>query len=214
MAGLTFTRKMQGQLCAPGENATFEAAASTGAGVTATWLKDSAPLDDKLADRVKITSKGNLFTLSLTGCQPGDSRQYTCRVTESGGATATCTANLEVHSLSAAEKKQREESSHPVFIVKLRNSELIKDAAASFMIHCRGNPTPDIKYSRTGLNWWRTAELHSTETTPPTAATSSSSTRWRPVMLEPTRLRQSTPMARTRPRLRSPSKMRRMCLLC
>jgi hypothetical protein len=26
-----------------------------------------------------------------------------------------------------------------------RNSELIKDAAASFMIHCRGNPTPDIK---------------------------------------------------------------------
>ncbi len=41
--------------------------------------RDSAPLDDKLADRVKITSKGNLFTLSLTGCQPGDSGQYTCR---------------------------------------------------------------------------------------------------------------------------------------
>jgi len=47
--------------------------------------------------------------------------------------------------VSAAEKKEREESSHPVFIVKLRNSEFIKDSAASFMIHCRGNPTPDVK---------------------------------------------------------------------
>ena len=33
----------------------FEAVASTGAGVTATWLKDSQPLDDKLADRLKVT---------------------------------------------------------------------------------------------------------------------------------------------------------------
>ena len=105
MAGLTFNKKMQGQLCArkfscfciflsnvsteqtlrhfkpleektkkyltlfniqpgipiylhlfstAGEKVVFEAVASSGAGVTATWLKDNAQLDDKLADRLKV----------------------------------------------------------------------------------------------------------------------------------------------------------------
>merc|ERR1711955_45130 len=96
------------------------------------------------------TQKDNLFTLELSNCTTADSGQYTCRVTASGGETATCSANLEVHNLSAAEKKQREESSHPVFIIKLRNSEFIKDSVASFMIHCRGNPTPEIKIFKDG----------------------------------------------------------------
>ena len=47
--------------------------------------------------------------------------------------------------MSASEKKEREESNHPIFIVKLRNTELIKESAASFMIHARGNPAPEIK---------------------------------------------------------------------
>ena len=81
-----------------GEKAVFEARASSGTGVTATWLKDNKPLDDKLADRVKVTSKDSLFSLELLNCTPADSGQYTCRVTASGGETATCSANLEVHS--------------------------------------------------------------------------------------------------------------------
>ena len=76
----------------------FEARASAGAGVTATWLKDNKPLDDKLADRVKVTSKDSLFSLELLNCAAADSGQYTCRITASGGETATCSANLEVHS--------------------------------------------------------------------------------------------------------------------
>jgi len=150
MAGLTFTKKMQGQLCAPGENATFEAVASAASGVTATWLRDNKPLDDSAADRMKVSSKGNTFSLCVTGCKPEDSGQYTCRVTATGGESATCSANLEVHSLSAAEKKEREESNHPVFIVKLRNSEIIKDSVASFMIHARGNPAPEMKIFKDG----------------------------------------------------------------
>jgi len=150
MAGLTFNKKMQGQLAAPGEKAVFEARASAGAGVTATWLKDNKPLDDKLADRVKITSKDALFSLELSNCSPADSGNYTCRITAQGGETATCSANLEVHNLSAAEKKQREESSQPVFLVKLKNTEFIKDSAASLMLHCRGNPMPEIQIFKDG----------------------------------------------------------------
>jgi len=150
MAGLTFNKKMQGQLAAPGEKAVFEARASAGAGVTATWLKDNKPLDDKLADRVKITSKDALFSLELSNCSPADSGNYTCRITAQGGETATCSANLVVHNLSAAEKKQREESSQPVFLVKLKNTEFIKDSAASLMLHCRGNPMPEIQIFKDG----------------------------------------------------------------
>ena len=91
-----------------------------------------------------------MFSLELSNCTAADSGQYTCRVTASGGETATCSANLEIHNLSAAEKKQREESSHPVFVVKLRNADFIKDSMASFMIHCRGNPITDIKIFKDG----------------------------------------------------------------
>jgi serine/threonine protein kinase len=56
-----------------------------------------------------------------------------------------------VHALTAAEKKQREESSHPVFLVKLRNSDLIKDSVASLMLHVRGNPVPDVKLMKNGV---------------------------------------------------------------
>ena len=53
------------QLSSPaGEKVVFEAVASSGAGVTATWLKDNAQLDDKLADRLKV-GKSQKTVLSL-----------------------------------------------------------------------------------------------------------------------------------------------------
>ena len=60
-------------------------------------MKDNKALDDALADRLKITSKDALFSLEISNCCPGDSGQYTCRVTAAGGETATCSANLEVN---------------------------------------------------------------------------------------------------------------------
>ena len=60
-------------------------------------FRDNKPLDDKLADKVKVTSKGNTFTLTVQSCTPAESGQYTCRVTAQGGESATCSANLEVH---------------------------------------------------------------------------------------------------------------------
>jgi len=47
--------------------------------------------------------------------------------------------------VSAAEKKEREASNQPVFLVKLKNSELIADSTASLMVHVKGNPNPDVK---------------------------------------------------------------------
>jgi hypothetical protein len=47
--------------------------------------------------------------------------------------------------VTPAERKERESSNQPVYLVKLRNSELIVDSTASFMIHVKGNPNPDVK---------------------------------------------------------------------
>jgi hypothetical protein len=67
------------------------------AGLTATWLRDNKPLQDKLADRVKIMAKENHFTLELQNCMAEDSGQYTCRLTGPAGENITCSAHLEVH---------------------------------------------------------------------------------------------------------------------
>ena len=47
--------------------------------------------------------------------------------------------------MTPEEKKAREESNHPVFMVKLRDSELLLGSVASFMIHVKGNPEPEVK---------------------------------------------------------------------
>ncbi|XP_040572571.1 protein Obscurin [Lepeophtheirus salmonis] len=148
---LVFTKQVQGQLCDPGEGAYFNCATDIKfQGLTATWLKDNKPLDASVADRTKLLAKENHFSLDLSNVQPGDSGQYSCRVTGEGGTAITCSAVLEVHTLSPAEKREREESNHPVFLVKLRDADVILSSTASFMIHVKGNPNPDVKFLKDG----------------------------------------------------------------
>jgi hypothetical protein len=140
-----------GQLCDAGEKATFSCATDTGAkGCTASWLKDNKPLDGKMADKAKITAKENVFSLELSGVQSGDSGQYSCRVTDGNQVTITCSANLEVHGLSAAEKKARQDSQAPVYLVKLRESDLILESTAALMVHVHGNPNPAVEFLKDG----------------------------------------------------------------
>jgi hypothetical protein len=62
-----------------------------------TWLKDNRPLEDKLADRVLISSQDNntKFKLEVQHCRESDSGVYTARATNEVG-TASCTAQLIV----------------------------------------------------------------------------------------------------------------------
>merc|ERR1711973_741592 len=133
---LLFTKDVQGQLCDPGETAVFSCATDMAhQGLTASWLKDNKPISDNMADRAKITAKENVFTLSIEKVAGADSGQYTCRVTNANNETCTCSAQLEVHQLSAAEKAEREKSQAPVYMVKLRDTDAILGSTASFMIH-------------------------------------------------------------------------------
>ena len=60
-------------------------------------MKDNKPIGDAMADRVKITAQENVFTLEITSAKNEDKGQYTCRITNTGGEVATCSAQLEVH---------------------------------------------------------------------------------------------------------------------
>ena len=55
------------------------------------------------------------------------------------------TNQINISTVTAAERKEREASNLPVYLVKLRNSELIADSTASLMVHVKGNPNPDVK---------------------------------------------------------------------
>jgi len=148
---LEFTKLCQVQLCDPGEPAIFSCACEMKLqGLSATWLKDNKPIGEELAARVKIVAKENVFTLSFDKAQAGDKGTYACRVTNANGEATTCSAQLEVHTLSAAERKEREASNLPVFMVKLKNAELIKDSTSSLMVHVKGNPNPDVKFMKDG----------------------------------------------------------------
>ena len=43
------------------------------------------------------------------------------------------------------EKAEREKSQAPVYMVKLRDTDAILGSTASFMIHVRGNPNPEVQ---------------------------------------------------------------------
>lgn len=59
------------------------------------WLKDNKPLDDALADRVKISTESNVFKLKIENVMESDSGIYIARATNDEGG-ASCTAQLIV----------------------------------------------------------------------------------------------------------------------
>ncbi|XP_057331161.1 obscurin-like isoform X6 [Microplitis mediator] len=133
-----------------GESATFECTLeSSSESCRMHWLKDNKPLDDKIADRVKITSTDKLFKLEITNVSASDSGIYTARAAN-GEGNATCTAQLVVESLTAEERKAKAEAKAPVFLVRLKDTELLENTYLRFMIKVKGDPTPDVKFYKDG----------------------------------------------------------------
>lgn len=108
------------------------------------WLKDNKPLDDKLADRINITSSENIFKLQIQNVLESDSGIYTARAANGDGA-ATCTAQLIVEKLTAEERKAKAEAKAPVFLVRLKDTELLENTYLRFMIKVKGDPNPDLQ---------------------------------------------------------------------
>ncbi|XP_046823070.1 obscurin isoform X4 [Vespa crabro] len=133
-----------------GEVATFECTLVSADETTKIqWLKDNKPLHDKLADRVIQTSDDKSFKLQIQNVHESDSGIYIARAMN-GDGQATCTAQLVVQELTPEEKKARAEANSPIFLVRLKDTELLENTYLRFMIKVKGNPNPELKFYKDG----------------------------------------------------------------
>lgn len=79
-----------------GELCVFECEVNAEPPAVITWLRDNKPLEDKLADRVTMSSKDNrTYKLELQHCRESDTGLYTARASNQVGSN-TCSAHLVV----------------------------------------------------------------------------------------------------------------------
>nr|CAD7572365.1 unnamed protein product [Timema californicum] len=146
-----FTKTIEGSSLEPGQNAVFECELTSDSPSTLTWLKDNRPMDDRLADRVQASSKNDNtnFRLEIMHTRESDTGIYTARASNSVG-NSTCTAQLVVQELTAEEKQLRAEANAPLFLVKLKDTELLENTFLRFMIKVKGSPNPALQFFKDG----------------------------------------------------------------
>ncbi|ODM95048.1 Muscle M-line assembly protein unc-89 [Orchesella cincta] len=153
-SSLKFVEPIQSIECEPGENASFRLKVSSPSTII-TWLKGNRPLEDKLADRVKIESKGAVHSLTILNVNDNDGGLYTAKVCELVGKDGdisepvSCSAVLVVHELTPEERAQKiAERDSPQFLVKFKDTELLKHTTVNFMFLIKGNPEPEVVFKR------------------------------------------------------------------
>ncbi|KAI4489747.1 hypothetical protein M0804_003929 [Polistes exclamans] len=145
-----FLKTIEGCNVEPGEVATFECTLVMADETTKIqWLKDNKPLNDKLADRVIQSSDEKSFKLQIQNVHESDSGIYIARAMN-GDGQATCTAQLVVQELTTEEKKARAEANSPIFLVRLKDTELLENTYLRFMIKVKGDPIPELKFYKDG----------------------------------------------------------------
>ncbi|XP_011159691.1 obscurin isoform X3 [Solenopsis invicta] len=146
-----FIKTIEGSSVEPGEVATFECTMLTSDPTTRLqWLKDNKPMEDKLADRVTTTLSDNICKLEIQNVHESDAGIYIARALNVNGE-ATCTAQLIVQKLSPEEKKARAEANAPIFLVRLKDTELLENTYLRFMIKVKGEPNPEIKFFKDSI---------------------------------------------------------------
>ncbi|XP_071443881.1 protein Obscurin isoform X2 [Hetaerina americana] len=142
-----FSRTIEGFSCEPGETATFECEIESSA--TVTWLKDNRNIDDKLADRIKMVNLDRKHSLEILHCRESDTGLYTALATNENGVNSS-TAQLVVQELTPEERKRRLEDKAPIFLVRLKDTNLLENTYLRFMVKVKGNPNPEVKFYKDG----------------------------------------------------------------
>ncbi|XP_072157516.1 protein Obscurin isoform X4 [Bemisia tabaci] len=149
-ASSLFSKPIAGSAVEPGDNAVFEVAIDSSEVTTLSWLKDNKILSDKLADRISATNTDSNFKLEIMNVRPSDSGTYTARASDSSGTVSSCTAQLIVEELTPEEKKRRLECNNPVFLVRLKDTEVLENTFLRFIIKVRGSPMPSVTFFKNG----------------------------------------------------------------
>ncbi|XP_020716206.1 obscurin isoform X3 [Ceratitis capitata] len=131
----------------PGEAAHFEVQFAEKPGLVV-WLKDNNPLDDRLADRVIQTEATmNSYRLDIKNCSESDSGTYTAKAT-SGVENTSCSAQLAVGQVAGHDETKT--NVPPVFLVQLKDAEMLEHTLFRFMIKVMGDPRPRVKFYKDG----------------------------------------------------------------
>ncbi|XP_058464862.1 obscurin isoform X3 [Malaya genurostris] len=129
-----------------GENASFTCQLDERSNVQ--WLKDNKPLDDKLADRINMRETNDLaYSLEIQHCREEDTGTYTARAIN-GTENSSCTAQLTVEKLTPEQRKALSETNAPVFIVKMKGTEVVEKTYLTFMVKVKGDPKPKIRFCK------------------------------------------------------------------
>ncbi|XP_076666422.1 obscurin isoform X4 [Andrena cerasifolii] len=129
-----------------GETTSFECTLlQTDSNTRVQWLKDNKPLEDRLADRLTASASGKTFKLQIQNVLESDSGIYIARAMTNEGQS-TCTAQLIVQKLTPEEKKARAEANAPIFLVRLKDTELLENTYLRFMVKVKGDPNPEMKF--------------------------------------------------------------------
>ncbi|KAG8233550.1 hypothetical protein J437_LFUL013762, partial [Ladona fulva] len=144
-----FIRRIQGYTCEPGETASFECEIRSDSITSLTWLKDNRPLDDKLADRISTKKIDDRHQLQILNCRETDTGLYTA-LASNDSVKDSCTAQLTVEELSPEERRRRAEDKAPIFLVQLKDTELIENTYLRFLVKVKGNPNPIVRFYKDG----------------------------------------------------------------
>ncbi|XP_046395296.1 obscurin isoform X2 [Ischnura elegans] len=132
-----------------GETATFECELESESTTSVTWLKDNRNLDDKLADRIKMINKDRKHSLEIMHCRESDTGLYTALASNDNGVNSS-TAQLIVQELTPEERKRRLEDKAPLFLVLLKDTNLLEGTYLRFMVKVKGNPNPEVRFYKDG----------------------------------------------------------------
>ncbi|XP_054088791.1 obscurin [Zeugodacus cucurbitae] len=131
----------------PGETAHFEVQFVEKPGLVI-WLKDNKPLEDKLADRVVQTEAPmNSYRLDIKNCSEFDAGIYTAKAI-CGTENVSCSAQLAVG--QGAEHDETKTNIAPVFLVQLKDVEMLEHTLFRFLIKVMGDPKPRVKFFKDG----------------------------------------------------------------
>ncbi|KAB0792164.1 hypothetical protein PPYR_14123 [Photinus pyralis] len=139
-----YIKMISGSTVEPGQAAVFEVALPVAPDNVA-WLKDNKLLSQSNRVRIIKMEKDKVHRLEIAEVEASDAGLYSAVAANPFGKT-TCSAQLIVLQLTEQEKAERAETEKPVFLVQLKDTDLLEDTYLRFMVKVKGDPHPTVTF--------------------------------------------------------------------
>ncbi|XP_027534586.1 obscurin-like protein 1 [Neopelma chrysocephalum] len=111
------------------------------------WEKDKNPIDP--SGRFHIETKGDLYSLLVSGASPQDSGLYICKAKNSVGETYAATA-LRVEAAEPQEEEGCLGSEAPAFLIAPSSMRVCRGEDVMFTCRVSGQPCPVLEWEKDG----------------------------------------------------------------